>query len=260
MSDDTLLFELRGKMAWITLNRPAAMNALTLDMYERLAEQCEAIEAAGDIRCIVITGAGERAFAAGTDINVFRTVRDEAAVLAYEDLMDRVFGAIEQCPVPVIAAMAGAATGGGAAIACAADIRIATIDLRFGFPIARTLGNALSIANLSRLCALVGEGRAREMLLTGALIDGETAEAAGLVTRLCTDRGALMAEAERIAHHIETLAPITLSATKQALGRLRRDGAGANDRDLILKAYLSEDFREAVDAFLKKRRPDFKGR
>ncbi|MCQ0989418.1 enoyl-CoA hydratase [Jiella marina] len=260
MSDDTLLFELRGRTAWLTLNRPDAMNALTLDMYERLAEHCEAIEAGGDIRCMVIAGAGERAFAAGTDINVFRQVRDEAAVLAYEALMDRVFGAIERCPVPVIAAMAGAATGGGAAIACAADIRIATADLRFGFPIARTLGNALSIANLSRLCALVGEGRARDMLLTSELMNAESALAAGLVSRLCPDREALIAEAQRLAGQIETLSPVTLAATKDALLRLRMEGSGAQDRDLILRAYMSEDFREAVEAFFEKRRPAFKGR
>lgn len=260
MADETLSFESVGSTGWVVLNRPQAMNALTLPMYERLAEICEAVTPGGDIACLVIVGAGEKAFAAGTDIATFRDVTDEAAVLAYEALMERVFGAIEACPVPVIAAMAGAATGGGAAIACAADIRIACDNLRFGFPIARTLGNALSVENLARVGELIGLGLTRELLLTARLIDAREAERCGLVSRVVADREALVAAATEMAEAIAGLAPITLSATKEALLRLRRDGAGASDRDLILKAYLSEDFREAVAAFGEKRKPVFKGR
>ncbi|ORE92846.1 enoyl-CoA hydratase [Aurantimonas sp. 22II-16-19i] len=258
--DGPLTFEIRGRTGWITLDRPDAMNALTLPMYERLAEICEAIARDGDIRCLVIVGAGERAFAAGTDIATFRTVTDAAAVLGYEALMERVFRAIEACPVPVIAAMAGAATGGGAAIACAADIRLAAQNLRFGFPIARTLGNALSVENLARVGELVGLSRLRELMLTARLIGAEEAQAISLVSRVVADRPALLAAAEEMAAGIADLAPITLSATKEALRRLRRDGAGAGDRDLLLEAYLSEDFRDAVAAFAEKRRPVFKGR
>ena len=110
---------------------------------------------------LVVAGADGRAFAAGTDISLFDNFRTESDALAYEGRMDRVLSAVERCPVPTIAAISGACTGGGAAIAAACDLRIAAANMRFGFPIARTLGNCLSIANLARLVALIGFARKR---------------------------------------------------------------------------------------------------
>ena len=257
---DELLYEIRGPAGWITLNRPEARNALTFSMYERLAEICRTAPGGGAVRCLVVTGAGDKAFAAGTDMAQFRGVSGERDALEYERRMDAVLGALEACPLPIVAAIAEACTGGGAGIAAACDVRIATRDLRFGFPIARTLGNTLSIANLSRLAGLMGAGRVREVILTARLVGAEEALAAGLVSEVLPDHAALLRRAEELAGTLAGHAPITLATTKEALRRLRLEGAAADGRDLIVEAYTSEDFREGMEAFLGKRKPAWKGR
>ena len=164
-----------------TFNRPKARNALTYAMYDGLAALCGAT--LPDDRVLIITGAGVDAFAAGTDIAQFQTLATAADSLAYEARIEVVLSAIERCPVPTIAAIAGACTGGGAAIAGCCDLRIGASNLRYGFPIARTLGNCLSAANLARLVALMGEARVKDMMLTARLIEAEEASAIGLVSR-----------------------------------------------------------------------------
>ncbi len=260
MAADEVLYEVTGSTGWLTLNRPAARNALTFAMYDRLAEICAGMPADGPVRALVLTGAGDKAFAAGTDMTQFRAFSEPQDALDYEQRMDRVFGAIEACAVPTIAAIAGACTGGGAGIAAACDLRIATADLKFGFPIARTLGNTLSIANLSRLAALIGAGRVKEVIFTARLVGAEEAGAIGLVSEILPDHAALMARATALAEQLAGHAPLTLSTIKEALRRLRTTGARADDRDLIVKAYMSDDFREGMEAFLGKRKPLWKGR
>ena len=255
-----VLYEVKGNTGWVTLNRPEARNALTFAMYDRLAEICSTVPEDGSVKTIVVTGAGEKAFAAGTDMTQFRGFSEPQDALDYEHRMDVVFGAIEACPVPTIAAVCGACTGGGAGIAAACDLRIATADLKFGFPIARTLGNTLSIANLSRLAALIGPGRVKDMIFTARLVGAEEAHALGLIGEILPDHAALMARATALADRLAGHAPLTLSTTKEALRRLRVSGAEADDRDLIVKAYMSEDFREGMEAFLGKRKPAWKGR
>ncbi len=259
MTDD-LIYETRGAAGWITLNRPQARNALTFAMYDRLAEICGNVAVDGPVKALVVTGAGEKAFAAGTDMTEFRGFSGPQDALDYEHRMDVVFGAIEACPVPTIAAISGACTGGGAGIAAACDIRIATAEVKFGFPIARTLGNCLSIANLSRLERLMGAGRVMELILTARLAGAEEVLACGLVSEIVTGHAALMGRAQELADTLASHAPITMRATKEALRRLRLDGARADDRDLIVAAYTSQDFREGLEAFLAKRKPDWKGR
>jgi enoyl-CoA hydratase len=250
-----LLFDVRDGIGFITLNRPAARNALTFAMYERLA----GIAAdPGGARVLIITGAGDKAFAAGTDIAQFRDFRNVEDAIAYEAKLDRVLAALEGCAVPVIAAVSGACTGGGAGIAAACDLRLAAANARFGFPIARTLGNCLSIANLARLSALIGPGRVIEMIFTARLFSAAEALAAGLVSEVMADQPALMARAEVLARQIAGHAPLTLRATRQALLRLRE--ALPPDEDLIRLCYASEDFREGMEAFLGKRAPVWKGR
>ncbi|MEC5290537.1 enoyl-CoA hydratase/isomerase family protein [Aurantimonas sp. C2-6-R+9] len=260
MSDNELLYEVRGTTGWVTLNRPQSRNALTFGMYDGLAEICRTVPTDGSVKCLVVTGAGEKAFAAGTDMTQFRGFNTDQDALDYEHRMDVVLGAVEACPVPTIAAISGACTGGGAGIAAACDIRITTADLRFGFPIARTLGNCLSIANLSRLSSLMGAGRTKEVIFTARLVGADEAQAIGLVSEIVPDHAALIARAEALAAQLAGHAPITLATTKEALRRLRIDGAGADDRDLVVKAYMSEDFKEGMEAFLGKRKPQWKGR
>jgi enoyl-CoA hydratase/carnithine racemase len=251
---DELLYEQRDAIGFITLNRPQARNALTFPMYERLAEIAAA---PGDVRALVITGAGEKAFAAGTDINQFRSFSGAEDAMAYEARIDRVLGTIERCPVPTIAAISGACTGGGAAIAATCDLRIASANARFGFPIARTLGNCLSMSNIARLNALVGPARVLEMIFTARLFSAEEALSVGLVTEVLADHAALQARAADLAALLASHAPITMRVTREALRRLRDNLPP--DEDLIRQAYTSQDFREGMDAFLTKRTPVWRG-
>ena len=254
-----LLYDKRGEIGWITFNRPQARNALTFAMYEGLAEICGRIGRTREAKALVITGAGDKAFAAGTDIAQFKDFKDAEDGIAYERKMDRILDAIERCTVPTIAAVAGFCTGGGAAIAAACDLRIAAANAQFGFPIARTLGNCLSMANYARLAALIGSQRVKEMLFLAKLIDAPMAHQVGLVSELLADVAALHARAAELARTLAGHAPLTLQVTKEALRRLRPKLDASEDRDLILKCYLSRDFREGMDAFLNKRTPEWRG-
>lgn len=266
-SSDELLFAVdETGIARITLNRPKARNALTFAMYRGLVELCERIEADRAIKAVIITGAGDKAFAAGTDIAQFRSFSKPDDAIGYERFMDRVLGGLERLRVPTIAAIAGACTGGGAAIAAACDMRIASRDARFGFPIARTLGNCLSQNTLRRLANLIGGPRVKDILFTARLVGADEALAIGLVNEVAEDAAAVAARADALAALLASHAPLTLQATKEGLRRIAEEGAAEaaeGERpgdDLILMTYMSEDFHEGMEAFLGKRPPNFKGR
>lgn len=259
-SDQDLLYEVRDQIGFVTFNRPQARNALTFAMYDRLAEICAGIPADGSVKALVITGAGDRAFAAGTDISLFRDFRTPEQGVAYEKRADEIFSAIESCAVPTIAAIAGACTGGGAGIAACCDLRIGTRDMKFGFPIARTLGNCLSAATLDRLVRLLGEARVKDLIFTARLVGAEEALATGLVSEVVVDHGALLIRARELARTIAGHAPLTLRITKELLLRLRQRGPKVDDTDLVAKCYTSADFREGLESFLAKRPPRWTGR
>ncbi len=259
MADDELLYEVRDGIARVTFNRPQARNALTFAMYERLVAVCAEVDTDRSIKAMLLTGAGDRAFAAGTDISQFRAFSTPEDALEYEARIDRVLGAVERCRVPTIAAIAGAATGGGAGIAAACDLRIAAANARFGFPVARTLGNCLSINNYARLSALIGPARVKDLVFTARLIEAPEAHAIGLVSEVLPDPEALAERATALAMLVASHAPLTLQATKEALRRLRDNAQDAGDNDLILMCYMSADFREGMDAFLAKRTPVWRG-
>jgi enoyl-CoA hydratase len=255
-----LLYDKRGEVCWITFNRPQARNALTFAMYEGVAEICGRVGSTHEAKALVITGAGDKAFAAGTDIAQFRDFKSGEDGIAYERKMDHILDTIERCPVPTIAAVAGFCTGGGAAIAAACDFRIAAASAQFGFPIARTLGNCLSMGNYARLTALIGPQRVKEMILLARLVDGRTALQIGLVSELLPDVTALHARAEAIALTLAGHAPITMRTTKEALRRLQARLAAENIDDLIRHTYASADFKEGMEAFLQKRPPRWSGK
>lgn len=257
---DEILYEVNDGIAVVTFNRPQARNALTFGMYSRLAGICRDAPKADGLKAIIVCGAGDKAFAAGTDIAQFRDFSSAQDALDYEQQMDEVLGAVERCSVPTIAAIHGACTGGGAGIAAACDLRIAAADFRFGFPIARTLGNCLSVENLSRLTALIGAGRTREIIFTARLVTAEEAHSIGLISEILDDRAAVMARARELAELMAGFAPLTLQATKEGLRRLRAKQADLDDHDLVTLCYTSEDFKEGLEAFLAKRKPDWKGR
>jgi len=244
-----------GAIARVVFNRPQARNALTFEMYERLAAFCGEVEARAGVRAMIVTGAGDKAFAAGTDISQFRAFTSAEDAIGYEERVGRVVSTLERCPVPTIAAIAGACTGGGAAIAAACDLRIAAANARFGVPIARTLGNCLSKDTLARFAAIIGASRVKELVFTARLVDADEALRIGFVHEVVPDGAGLLARAEALALQLASHAPLTLRATKEALRRLAADGNDADDRDLILSCYMSEDFREGMEAFLAKRPP-----
>lgn len=256
--DDELLFHREGDIGIITFNRPLQRNALTFEMYESLARICNTvIDKSLDIHSMIITGAGDKAFAAGTDISRFRDFSSSDDALEYERTMDRVLGTLESVPIPTVAAIRGACTGGGAAIAACCDIRIASDDIKFGFPIARTLGNCLSVGNLSRLVELLGAARTREILMTSRLITIDEALAINLVNESVSDP---LARAHELCKVMREHAPLTIAASKEGLRRLRAASANVEGDDLIVQCYTSNDFREGMDAFLAKRKPDWTGR
>src|SRR5947208_5480669 len=248
-----LLFEVQDGVGRTTFNRPQARNAFTFAMYERLAEVCEQANKDRSIKALVFQGAGDKAFASGTDINQFRAFKTPEHAIEYESRIDRVLTTLEQCRVPTIAAINGACTGGGAAIAACCDLRIGTKSAKFGFPIARTLGNCLSASNIGRLSALIGATRLKEIIFTARLIEATEAAGTGLLHEVVEDLPALERRADELARLVAGHAPLTLRATKQAL--LRAQPKPAEDEDLILMCYQSRDFREGMDAFLNKRQP-----
>lgn len=256
---EDLLYEVRDGIGFATLNRPQARNALTFPMYERLAALCGEIASDPGARALVVTGAGDRAFAAGTDISQFQDFRTAEDALAYEARVDRVLTAIEECPKPTIAAIAGACTGGGAAIAAVCDMRLGTADARIGFPIAKTLGNCLSMANYARLAALMGPARVIDLVYTARLVGAEEARSIGLLSEVLPDRAALLARAEELARTLAGHAPLTLRATKEAMRRLRSAARAVEGDDLVAMCFTSADFREGVESFLARRPPRWTG-
>ncbi len=253
-----LLYEVRDGIARVTFNRPQARNALTFAMYDRLAEVCEIANKDRSIKAMLLTGAGEKAFAAGTDISQFRAFDKAQDALDYEARIDRVLGALERCRVPTVAAIRGACTGGGAGIAVCCDLRIASKTLRMGFPVARTLGNTLSSGNYARLAALIGPARVKDMIFRARLVEADEALAVGLVTEVVED-AQVLARAEEITTLVASHAPLTLQAAKETLIRLRPTLPEGAAKDLILMCYMSRDFREGMEAFLNKRAPVWKG-
>ncbi len=252
-----LLYEIHDGIGRITFNRPQARNSLTFNMYERLAEICAGAGKDRSLKVLILTGAGDKAFASGTDINQFRAFGSPQDAIDYETRIDRVLGMLEQCQVPTIAAVNGVCAGGGAGIAACCDLRIGTRTAKFGFPIARTLGNCLSTSNLSRLSALIGAARLKEIIFTARLIEAEEALRLGLLNEVVEDRSALERRTDELARLIASHAPLTLRATKQGLHRMRP--RPHEDEDLILMCYQSRDFREGMDAFLNKRPPQWTG-
>ena len=264
MSTPQVLYEQDGSCAVITFNRPEARNAMTWEMYEALVASCDRADKDDSTRVVVLRGAGGRAFVAGTDIAQFQAFRGGSAGgedgIAYERRIDSVVDRLERLAKPTVAAIDGAATGGGLALAMACDVRVATDRTRVGIPIARTLGNCLSGSNHARLLDLIGPARAKDLLFTGRLLDAAEAEAAGLVNRVVAP-GQLDAAVAEYVEAIAANAPLTIRASKEMIRRIQehRRMESSLGRDLIVSCYASADFREGIAAFLGKRPPRWTG-
>src|SRR5262245_3810699 len=184
---EELLFERDGPLALVTFNRPQARNAITWAMYDGLLAACERVDAEDELRVMVLRGAGGKAFVAGTDIAQFQGFRTGADAIAYERRLDRVMDRLEAVAKPTIAAIQGYAVGAGAAIALCCDLRYGTADAQIGVPIARTLGNCLSMANTARLVDAVGPARAKELIFRARMVGAEEARAAGLFNEIVSE-------------------------------------------------------------------------
>jgi len=256
---EEILFQSKGGIAWLTFNRPEARNAMTFHMYDRLGELCTQVNGDDSIKVLILRGAGDKAFVSGTDIAQFRNFNTPAHATGYEKKMDSVFDALEDVRVHTIAAIQGACTGGGAGIAAACDLRIGAPSAKFGFPIARTLGNTLSTRNLSRLAGLVGVARTKDILLLARLMDADEMRAISLLNEVTTEDN-LYERAEAMARKLMEHAPITLRTTKQVLNEVLRSWAPKSSSEHVVEAYMSSDFKEGIEAFLGKRKPDWRNK
>ncbi|ACI51112.1 Enoyl-CoA hydratase/isomerase [Gluconacetobacter diazotrophicus PA1 5] len=245
-------------VAHITFDRPAARNAMTWAMYADLADAIARIGDTPSVRIAVLRGAGGKAFVAGTDIAQFHAFRTGEDGVAYERKIDSCITALDRIGVPTLAVVEGYAVGGGLAIANACDFRIAAAGARFGVPIARTLGNCLSAANVARLERGLGVAWVKRMLL---LAEMPTAEDLAPTGYLCavTAPGELDGAVSRICRRICDHAPITIDVTRETVRRLE-GGAAPDISDLISRCYGSADFHRGVAAFGTGTPPRWEGR
>jgi enoyl-CoA hydratase/carnithine racemase len=258
METDELLYEIQGTTAVITFNRPEARNAMTWNMYEGLYQSCEKVDVDERVRVVVLRGAGGKAFVAGTDIRQFLEFESGEDGLAYEKKIERVIGRLEQVRKPMVAVIDGYAVGGGLAIAAACDLRICSHNAKFGMPIARTLGNCLSMANYARLVALIGPARTKQLIYTARTFSADEALAVGLVMEVVPP-SELDAKVSELCEQISSHAPITLRVTKEAVRRIQSASLPSGE-DLVRECYASRDFHEGVAAFVEKRQPVWEGR
>ena len=258
-TNDDVIVTRDGPIVTLTFNRPQARNAMTWGMYQRLNDTCAEVDADDAVRVLVLKGAGGKAFVAGTDISQFSAFKGGEDGLRYERDADQRSGRIARVTKPVIAQIEGVAVGGGFGIAAGADIRIATPEARFGLPMARTLGNCLSMNAYASFMDVLGASRLKEMMFTARLMSADEALAAGFVHEIvATD--AIEARVRELAEKVASHAPITLRVTKEAIRRIQASRTLPDGEDLIRTTYSSADFHEGVSAFVAKRPPRWTGR
>ncbi len=259
MTYQTIILEIRDKIAFVTVNRPDKMNAVNLDVIGELRDVFSQIENDKNVGVVILTGAGEKAFVAGSDISILNTY-DADAAKNYSEVGNNFLSAVQNFPKPVIAAINGFALGSGCEIALACHIRIAAENSKFGQPEVN-LGLIPGHGGTQRLTSLVGIGKAMEMILTGNIIDAIEAQKIGLVNKV-VPASELMKASEELAKLLLTKAP---PALKFAISAINGNLESPLQKGLKLEAILfsecfkTEDFKEGTKAFLEKRKPLFKG-
>jgi enoyl-CoA hydratase/carnithine racemase len=257
---DEILTTREGDVATVVLNRPHKLNAMTRPMWRGLGDAFAALSADDSVRCVIVRGAGERAFSPGNDIAEFETERaDKAQARDYGRDMHRTAGIVAACPHPVVAQIHGICVGGGLEIAALADLRICGVSSRFGAPI-KNLGLVMAYAEMAPLVRLVGAPVALEILLEGRIFDAAEAKDKGLVTRVVPDER-VADEVRETARRIADGAPLVARWHKRFARRLQ-DPAPITDteNDECFDCFDTEDFRSGYAAFLAKRAPRFEGR
>ncbi|MBV9129772.1 MAG: enoyl-CoA hydratase/isomerase family protein [Verrucomicrobia bacterium] len=255
MSEGTVHCTTVDRVASVVFDRPEARNAMTWAMYDQLVAACGLIAANPDVRVATFRGIGG-AFAAGTDIREFLSFSGAEDGIAYEQRIEAVVCAIENLQVPTIAIIEGAAMGGGLVIATGCDFRIATPSARFGVPVARTLGNCLSLANTARLIAAFGQARVKRLLLLADSISSEEALSCGYVAEVIEPE-AIDELVTKMCRRLASHAPITMQVAKESIRRLAKISSQGDD--LIRLTYGSNDFKAGVRAFLAKQQAQWTG-
>jgi len=255
-----ILLERGVDIATVTLSNPERLNALDLGMWKRLGQVMRELDRDKTLRCVVLRGAGDKAFAAGADISEFAKTRSSSkAAKKYGEQIEATMDAVSRCRHPAVAMIRGACVGGGLELASQVDLRICGTSSRFGVPINK-LGLVVGYGEMAGLVDLVGRAAAMEILLEGRILSAAEAKDMGLVNRIVADdkvEEETMAAARRIADG----APLVARWHKKFARRLARGGAITKaERNEAYACFNTEDFREGVKAFLAKRKPDFRGK
>ena len=261
MTAEIITVEKRDGLAWLTFNRPEVRNAFNEAMYLRFFAICEDINLDRSVKVLIVSGAGGKGFASGGDIVMYRELSEDIErLLNRPNYGEQVRETLDTMRVPTIAAVAGPATGGGFSLALSCDLRVGSPSARFGFPIARTVGNCLAMPLYARLMASMGKARVMDMIFTARLIDSTEAHAIGILNYVTPDEDGLMARAEELARRVAEHAPLTLRATRESLRRMERQLVPVDDDgDLARWCMTSLDFKEGVSAFVEKRKPQWVG-
>jgi enoyl-CoA hydratase len=260
MPYEHLLVAIDGAVATVTVNRPKVLNALNAATLTELGEAFRALQADASVRVVILTGAGEKAFVAGADINELATLTPDAGK-AHAGLGQGVFDVIEQLGKPVIAAINGFALGGGCELAMACTVRLAANTAKFGQPEVK-LGLTPGFAGTQRLPRLVGKGRALELVLGGGLIDAAEAFRIGLANRV-VPAASLLDEARALAQAWAANAPVAMRYAMEAVTHGLETSFAEGcfvEASLFGLTFATEDMREGTRAFLEKRKPEFRGR
>ena len=250
--------ELRGNVAYITFDHVAARNAMTVSMYQSLKSICEDIAKNPSIRVAIFRGAGGKSFVSGSDIAQFASFKEGGDGVRYEEGIDSYLAPLATLPIPTIAVIDGMAVGGGLAIASCCDFRISTPGAKFGVPIAKTLGNCLSAANVAWLLTHLNINIVKRILLLAEMISAEELVKQGYVLAI-HEQDQLGHEADKLADRLSKLAPITQKSSKLVLARLMKNQL-PDCNDLISETYGSNDFKNGVAAFLKGQSPIWTGK
>lgn len=256
----TVLFRKKSGIAYLVLNRPDMLNTINREMLERLRHFLDTLRSDDTVRAVIITGTGEKAFSAGADIGFFSNATP-LEVQARAQLALETYSRIENLGKPVVAAINGYALGGGLELAEACTLRIAVNIAKLGHPEVR-IGAVAGWGGTTRLPRLIGKGRAAEMLLTGRMISSEEALAFGLVNRV-VEPAVLMKEAEALVQEILSQAPLAVKMTWEAMHRgldMSLDESARLGADYFGLVAATDDFKEGTMAFIKKKKPVFKGR
>ncbi len=260
MNFENIIITSENGIGQITINRPSKLNALNIATIKELHDGLEALDANSEIRVIIITGEGEKAFVAGADIAEFANFSIEEGAQLAQQGQELLFNFVERLHTPVIAAVNGFALGGGLELAMACHFRVASENAKMGLPEV-SLGVIPGYGGTQRLPQLIGKGRAMEMILTAGMVTAEEAYRTGLVNHV-VPQAELLDFTKSLAQRIIKNSPVAIAKAIKAINANFKDGVDGFETEIrnFGKCFATEDFKEGTTAFLEKRKADFKGK